>query len=494
MQKGRAGNRDMEQGKERSRKRAAIYGGILTAAGVLMMLALSALGGGRLSLWETGFNGLLSALGIMTTLCPTARLAEEDTPEVWVRESRVISWLGGIFFAVGLPFCMGAGLFLTDDAEGRAVCAAMGILCVVAGIWMELAYRNRSIAAYRNGNVTAVTSFGRRRTFSAQEIRKVSVGLSGSLCAKNADKKVLFRFEDNMDDSELLTGWLIRRGTEIALPETKGRRKKTTDTVETQEWKKQEQLSEPKHIRAIRAGVTAAGLLAVAGGILPLFFPAEFGMKKSIFVMAFSPLLLYLCYVLFPGIVVAEKPETEGKKRKERYIYITPVIPCLLGLWNLEVFSTYERIVLQVVDSGKMLCLDLTVMALLMGILFLRTPKWLRKGGLVMLMLFALCIGWGVSYGTNLALCGKAEHSEAQITGSDIKEEDGDEEYYLTVRLDDERETELYVSEDMYRMYMMDGQQTLSLGKHVENEPLILCLRNSVFGIRMADIHLPEED
>ena len=136
-----------------------------------MMLALSALGGGRLSLWETGFNGLLSALGIMTTLCPTARLAEEDTPEVWVRESRVISWLGGIFFAVGLPFCMGAGLFLTDDVEGRAVCAAMGILCVVAGIWMELAYRNRSIAAYRNGNVTAVTSFGRRRTFSAQEIR-----------------------------------------------------------------------------------------------------------------------------------------------------------------------------------------------------------------------------------------------------------------------------------------------------------------------------------
>ena len=111
-----------------------------------------------------------------------------------------------------------------------------------------------------------------------------------------------------------------------------------------------------------------------------------------------------------------------------------------------------------------------------------------------MLMLFALCIGWGVSYGTNLALCGKAEHSEAQITGSDIREEDGDEEYYLTVRLDDGRETELYVSEDMYRMYMMDGQQTLSLGKHVENEPLILCLRSSVFGIRMADIHLPEED
>ena len=119
MQKGRAGNRDMEQGKERSRKRAAIYGGILTAAGVLMMLALSALGGGRLSLWETGFNGLLAVLGAAAMLCPTARLAEEDTPEVWVRESRVISWLGGIFFAVGLPFCIGAGLFLKI---GRASC------------------------------------------------------------------------------------------------------------------------------------------------------------------------------------------------------------------------------------------------------------------------------------------------------------------------------------------------------------------------------------
>lgn len=470
----------MEERTERSRKPAVICGGILAAAGVLMMLVPAVRGGGRIGVWETGFNGLLIVLGLAAMLCPAARLTQEGTPEVWVRESRLILWLGGIFFAVGLPFCIGAGLFLTDDAEGRAVCAAMGILCAAAGIWMELAYRNRGIAAYRNGNVTAVTSFGRCRSVSVQEIRTVSIGLSGSLCAKNSGKKVLFRFENNMDDSAELTGWLIRRGAEVSVPKTEGRRKKTADIVEPQEWKKQEQQPAPKQIRAIRAGVAAAGFAAVAGGILPLFFPAEFGMKKSIFVMAFSPLLLYLCYVLFPGIVVAEKPETERKKGKERYIFITPVIPCLLGLWNLEVFSTYEKIVLQVVDSGKMLCLSLTVMAVLMGLLFWRTPKWLRKGGLVMLMLFVLCIGWGVSYGTNLALCRKAEHSEAQITDSDRREEDGEEEYYLTVRLDDGRETELYVSEDMYRMY-------------TENEPLILCLRSSVFGIRMADIHLPEE-
>lgn len=471
----------MEQKKERSRKPAVICGGILAAAGILMMLASAAQGGGRISLWDAGFDGLLIALGLAAILCPAVRLSEEDMPEVWVRESRILSWLGGIFFTVGLPFCIGAGFFLTDDAEGRAVCGTLGLLCAAGGIWMELACRNRSIAAYRNGNVTAVTSFGRRRSFSGQEIRSVVIGLSGSRCARNADKKVLFRFEDNMEDSSLLTGWLMRHGTEVMVPKTEGRRKKTAAEVETQEWNKQEKQPVPRHIKAIRAGAAAAGILAFAGGILPLFFLAALGMKKSIFIMAFSPLLLYLCYVLFPGIVVAEKPEAEGKKRKEQYIYISPVIPCLLGLWSLEVFSIYERIVLQVVDTGKMVCLSLTVMALLMGLLFWRTPKWLRKNGLVLLILFAMCIGWGVSYAANLGLCGKAEHSEAQILASDIREEDGEQEYYLTVRLDDGKETELYVSEDMYRMY-------------TENEPLTLCLRSSVFGIRMADLHLPEEE
>lgn len=471
----------MEQKKERSRKPAVICGGMLTAAGILMMFVSAMQGDGRISFWDAGFNGLLIAMGLAGMFCPAVRLSEEDMPEIWVRESRILSWLGGVFVVVGLPFCIGAGLFLAADAEGRAVCGTLGLLCAAGGIWMELACQNRSIAAYRNGNVTAVTSFGRRRTVSGQEIRSVVIGLSGSLCARNADKKVLFRFEDNMEDSQLLIGWLTRYGTEVTVPKMEGRRKKPAAAVETQEWNEQERQPAPRHIKAIRAGAVAAGILALAGGILPLFFPAELGMKKSIFIMAFSPLLLYLCYVLFPGIVVAEKPETVGKKRRERYIYITPLIPCLLGVWGLEVFSVYERIVLQVVDSGKMVCLSLTVMALLMGLLFLRTPKWLRKSGLVLLILFAMCIGWGVSYAANLALCGKAEHSEAQILASDVREEDGEQEYYLTVRLDDGKETELYVSEDMYRMY-------------TENEPLTLCLRSSVFGIRMADLHLSEEE
>lgn len=472
----------MEHQKERSRKPAVIYGGILAAAGLLMIFTLAAQGDGTLSLWETGFNSLLVVLGLAAMLCPAVRLTEESVPEVWVRESRFISWLGGIFFVIGLPFCVGAGLFLGDDAEGRAVCGALGLLCAAAGIWMELAYRNRGIAAYGNGNVTAVTSFGRCRTFSHQEIREVSLSLSGSLCARNADKKALFRFENNMDGAEELIGWLVCRGIEITMLQTEKKAENTggESADRTQEWEEEESRPIHKYIRAIRTGTVIAALLAAAGSSLPLFFPEVLGLKKSILIMAFSPLLLYLCYVLFPGIVVAEKPEQAGKKWKERHICIPGWIPCLLGLWNLEVFRQYETIVLQVVDSGKMAGLDLIFMAVLIGFVVLRTPKKLRKSGLVWLVLFTMCISWGISYGTNLALCGKPEHFEAQITDADRREEDGDPEYYLTVKIDGQTQTELYVSEDMYAMYEA-------------GDPLTLCLRNNIFGIRMADLHLPEE-
>ena len=79
------GNSHMEHQKDRSRKPAAIYGGILAAAGFFMMLAAAARGDGTLTLWETGFNSLLVVLGLAAIFCPSARLTEESMPEAWVR-------------------------------------------------------------------------------------------------------------------------------------------------------------------------------------------------------------------------------------------------------------------------------------------------------------------------------------------------------------------------------------------------------------------------
>lgn len=78
--------------------------------------------------------------------------------------------------------------------------------------------------------------------------------------------------------------------------------------------------------------MTAAGLVAFAGCILPLFFPVAFGMKKSIFIIALLPLFQYLCYVIFPDAVVTETPKSVGKDRRKRYIYARPLPPRLLGL------------------------------------------------------------------------------------------------------------------------------------------------------------------
>ena len=54
-------------------------------------------------------------------------------------------------------------------------------------------------------------------------------------------------------------------------------------------------------------------------------------------------------------------------------------------------------------------------------------------------------------------------------------------EYYLTVRLDDGTMAELLVPESLYRM-------------EEAGEEVVVCQRDSLFSIRMVDLHLPTEE
>lgn len=133
-----------------------------------MTLALAAQRAGRTSVWDAGFNGVLVVLGLMATLCPTVRQAEKDTPEMWVRESRAISWLGDTFLrsdrlSVSEWECLWPMVQRAGLSAGRWECCVLPQV-----IQMKLGYRNCSVAAYWNENVTAATNFGKRYTVSGQ--------------------------------------------------------------------------------------------------------------------------------------------------------------------------------------------------------------------------------------------------------------------------------------------------------------------------------------
>ena len=128
-------------------------------------------------------------------------------------------------------------------------------------------------------------------------------------------------------------------------------------------------------------------------------------------------------------------------------------------------YPHFDKVRLTVADSDRSLICWIVIAAILIVITVIRTPKHLR--------------GEGLSYSLNAATCSEAVHTTAVITDSSVKNRDKDDpDYYLTVKLYDATEAEIYVTEDLYMMY-----QT--------GQPISLCQRTSAFGVRMVQLHAP---
>ena len=97
-----------------------------------------------------------------------------------------------------------------------------------------------------------------------------------------------------------------------------------------------------------------------------------------------------------------------------------------------------------------------------------------------MMIFFCLGMGYPMAYGLNLSLCSPAVHYPAEVVEREIKQDDEDStDYFLTVRLEDGTEMEFDVPE---RLFLLER-----VGQEIQ-----VCQRNSLLGIRMADLHLPE--
>lgn len=93
-----------------------------------------------------------------------------------------------------------------------------------------------------------------------------------------------------------------------------------------------------------------------------------------------------------------------------------------------------------------------------------------------------LAIACGLHYCVNAALIGPAQHYPAAIVDSHAEDPDVDDDnYQLTIVMNNGNEADLVVSEKVYEMAM-------------NGEPLEICHRESPFGVVFLGIHMPQSE
>ena len=228
-------------------------------------------------------------------------------------------------------------------------------------------------------------------------------------------------------------------------------------------------------------------LLLALGSVAPflLYVTGLLKFRPAVSLSAASLLPFLGCCILFtPVLTMDAKPKGATEEWKAMHVRVPSLLVLLLILLlGGQFFYIWNRWILQTVDEGRFIVLWLILGGLLAALIFIRTPRRLRGEGLFLVCLVCLFCGYVLAYGGNLALCTSARHYPAEVVERDERqEEDGDDmEYYLTVRLDDGTMAELLVPESLYRM-------------EAAGEEIVVCQRDSLFSIRMVDLHLPTEE
>ena len=198
---------------------------------------------------------------------------------------------------------------------------------------------------------------------------------------------------------------------------------------------------------------------------------------------ALAPIpFLTFCLVFAPVLLFGDRPQNATPEWNAMHIHV-PLIPCLLigvayfwqtsDIWGGWVLQEADR------NLGWLLRV-LPIAAILTVLQVLRTPKRLRVGAGLFMGLVGLSIACGLHYCVNAALIGPAQHYPAVIVDSHADDPDvNDDDYELTIVMDDGSEAEIVVLESIYEMA-------------IHGEPLEVCHRESPFGVIFLDIHTPK--
>lgn len=471
-----------------------LLAGGITIAFALLLLPLIFIPDGNEPLdmagvW-TGVGMLLYLLGfgLALLLCRHAEPEKTRQPVVIVRERMVVTVLGVIVWGLGFILTL-MGVIVAGTPpfapDVTAFVAVPGVPLFLLGVWMLLAGRNRALFVFRDNSMWYISSWGRKREFAPGQAASVRLTANRSIHLRNADGKKLASIETNMRGIPRFAEWLENTDLAMSLTPTMEKQAKQEEQQESAvQWREEYRTHWHDHIKGIRVGLWVVMLLFAAGVIAPIplyLLGVKFTTVMKIGALAPIPFVVF-CLVFAPVLLFGDRPQNATPEWNAMHVKV-PLIPALLiGLIYIwQVNHIWGGFVLQEIDTGfGWLARVLAMAAVLTVLLILRTPKRMRLGAGLFMGLVGITIAAGLHYCANAALIGPAQHYPAVIVDSHADNPDvEDDDYELTIVMDNGTETELVVPEKIFEMAM-------------NGEPLEVCHRESPFGVVLLDIHVPQ--
>ena len=471
-----------------------IAGGITTAFALLLLPLIFIPDGNEpldmVGVW-TGVVLLLILLGfgLILLFCRHKEPEEMQQPIVIVRERKIVSVLGGIQWGLSFVMLLVAVIVAGTppfDAACTFVITLIGLPFMLLGVWMLLAGRNRTLFIFRDNSILYISSWGRKREFVSGQVVSVQLTANHSIHLLNKDGKKLCSIETNMRGIPRFADWIESTKLAATLTPTMEKQTKQGQQQEsTTQWREEYRTRWHDHIKGIRVGMWGVIVFFAIGVLSPIplyLLGAKFTTVMKIGAVAPIPFLVF-CMVFAPVLLFDDRPKNATPEWNKMHIKMPIILVMLIGLIYIsQVHYLWDGWILQEADiNWDCLLRVLTIATTLIVLMILRTPKQMRLNAGFFMGIVGFFVAVGLHYCVNAAFIGPALHYPAIITDSHANDPDEDDDNYeLTIVMNNGKETKLVVTEKTYEMAL-------------NGEPLEICHRESPFGVILLDIHVPQE-
>ena len=471
-----------------------IAGGITTAFALLLLPLIFIPDGNEpldmAGVW-TGVVLLLILLGfgLILLFCRHKEPEEMQQPIVIVRERKIVSVLGGIQWGLSFVMLLVAVIVAGTppfDAACTFVITLIGLPFMLLGVWMLLAGRNRTLFIFRDNSILYISSWGRKREYVSGQVVSVQLTANHSIHLLNKDGKKLCSIETNMRGIPRFADWIESTKLAATLTPTMEKQTKQGQQQEsTTQWREEYRTRWHDHIKGIRVGMWGVIVFFAIGVLSPIplyLLGAKFTTVMKIGAVAPIPFLVF-CMVFAPVLLFDDRPKNATPEWNKMHIKMPIILVMLIGLIYIsQVHYLWDGWILQEADiNWDCLLRVLTIATTLIVLMILRTPKQMRLNAGFFMGIVGFFVAVGLHYCVNAAFIGPALHYPAIIAGSHANDPDVDDDNYeLTIVMNNGKETKLVVTEKTYEMAL-------------NGEPLEICHRESPFGVILLDIHVPQE-
>lgn len=387
---------------------------------------------------------------------------------------------GWILYILAAAFSVSSSFFcLKDTPNGTESLfgACFSVILLFLAFWCFCDYRCRSIILY-HGNVEYTSSFGRRKSFYRGEVRDVRWNPAAEgFRMLSMDGKVLFRFERNMVNADLLM-----ESFSYVFDVWKQRTMEQKETaLKAESGKQQETKPSTGYVRMVRIGgwlLFFLDILLMVG--LTILTPDVVPARYYFLLVELIPLDFFVFTWVFKD-VVAELNYARWKKQARAWKKThVPIIVRQLVLAFLNFLLPISSLMIM------MHCVSGTYKVFLVGLFLFVCLMYVsvrclgfEKSRISQLLLMA-CVAAVCCYGITLAIfragTSKPVHYEAEI----LTYYQSDGNYYAAVKLKDGTEERLEIFDYVYEKIDAGGQ-------------VVVCERTSWFDTRFVYVHLPED-